>query len=431
MNTDLDLYVDYWDHFQCKLKKSSSPAPTQVSGNDTNGDSKAITVKLVSATPSVSPSKGLVDESAPSASREIPSLSTEVREGIETEQTGLNETVSTASSPSVITVFLPNAIVSPPPTQAAESRMVFPTPSMSPSLSASPTRYGAEFPQVSPSPCSSPSMTALKASLVSTMPIDNAMEPTVLDMPPVPTWALVSPKTSVNIEIGGKQNESTRNEEGVADHNEAGLETTSEAKKESSKEVSGGWFCFPGSAVVSLSDGRSIALSSVKVGDRVLIGDGTFSRVMAFTHTDASEESQFVRLHLTRGLSLRASAGHYVFIGRNSKLVAMRDVRVGDVMQTVTREGLSQLAIVHKVDAVWDQGLFNPQTESGDIVIDGVRASCYTEAVEPILGHSLLTFARALAISIPWATARIVSVGIENVALNVRHIAEPIFSKEL
>lgn len=363
-----------------------------------------------------------------STTSEIPSLSAEVRESFGNEQEGSNETVSTASSPSVITIFLPYAVASPPPTQAIESRMVLPTPSMSPSPSSSPTFPDPGFPQMSPSP--SPSMTPLRASIVSAMPVDEAMEPTVLDMPPVPTWVLASPRTSVNVEIGSNDSESTRNES-MTDYNNTELETTAEAKKESSKEVSGGWLCFPGSAAVSLSDGKKKALSSVKVGDRVLVGDGSFSRVVAFTHKDMSERARFVRLHLTHGFSLRASAGHYVFTGKHSKLVAMRDVQIGDVLQTVTREGLSQWAVVHKIDAIWDQGLFNPQTESGDIVVDGVRASCYTEAIDPVLGHSLLTLVRAIASSVPWATARMVSVGLDKIALKVRHMAEPILSREL
>lgn len=365
-----------------------------------------------------------------STTSEIPSLSAGVRESFESEQEGSNETVSTASSPSVITIFLPYAVASPPPTQAIESRMALPTPSMSPSPSYSPTFSDPGFPQMSPSPCASPSMTSLRASIVSSMPEDDAMEPTVLDMPPVPTWALASPRTSVNVEIGSNDSESIRNES-VTDYNNTESETTAEAKEESSKEVSGGWLCFPGSAAVFLADGNKKALSSVKVGDRVLVGDGSFSRVVAFTHKDMNERVRFLRLHLTHGFSLRASAGHYVFIGNNSRLMAMRDVQIGDVMQTVTKEGFSQWAVVHKIDAIWDQGLFNPQTESGDIVVDGVRASCYTEAIDPLLGHSLLTLVRAVASSFPWTTVRMVSIGLDRVALKVRHMAEPFLSKEL
>lgn len=411
------------------MKRSATSTPTHASQNGTHQDPQAISVQFQSATPSISPSGAQTSELSSSPTSEVPSFSGEVRERLENDQEGSNETISTASDPSVITVFLPNAVVSPPPTQPIESRMVLPTPTMSPSPSSSPRFTWAQLFQMSTSPCPSPSMTPLKASLVSSMQLD-AMEPTVLDMPPVPTWGLVSPSGRINVEIGGADDGSGENADGVAGSGDTEIETSAEAKEESSREVTGGWFCFPGSATVLLSNGKTVGLSSLNVGDQVMVGDGSFSKVVAFTHRDGSARMRFVRVHLTNGLSLRASAGHYVFRGGEAKLVPIRNVQVGDVMQTV-KEGESRLTVVQKVDTVWDRGLFNAQTESGDIVVDGVRASCYTEAIDPMLGHSLLTVVRAIGRSVPWMAARMVSVGVDDLATRVRHMVNPMLFKEL
>jgi Hint module len=45
---------------------------------------------------------------------------------------------------------------------------------------------------------------------------------------------------------------------------------------------------------------------------------------------------------------------------------------------------------------VWREGLFNPQTLHGDVVVDGLRASSYTTAVEPAVAHRLLWPLRVL-----------------------------------
>lgn len=70
---------------------------------------------------------------------------------------------------------------------------------------------------------------------------------------------------------------------------------------------------------------------------------------------------------------------HYILIGINLRLVAMKVIRIGDIVHTVSRGGFGN-GVIEKVDLVWDYGLFN-QTISGDIVVKGIRASCYTQAV--------------------------------------------------
>jgi hypothetical protein len=48
------------------------------------------------------------------------------------------------------------------------------------------------------------------------------------------------------------------------------------------------------------------------------------------------------------------------------------------------------------VELVRGVGLYNPQTLHGDIVVDGVRASTYTEAVDPVFAHAVLAPVRAV-----------------------------------
>lgn len=69
----------------------------------------------------------------------------------------------------------------------------------------------------------------------------------------------------------------------------------------------------------------------------------------------------------------------------NGGLKVARDVRVGDRMSS---------GLVRNVRRVVRKGLYNPQTESGVIMVDGIVVSCYTEAIQPIVAHALLSWVR-------------------------------------
>jgi hypothetical protein len=53
------------------------------------------------------------------------------------------------------------------------------------------------------------------------------------------------------------------------------------------------------------------------------------------------------------------------------------------------------------VSTEWAEGLYNPHTMHGDIVVDGVHTSTYTDSVAPALAHALLWPVRMLVSSFP------------------------------
>lgn len=72
-------------------------------------------------------------------------------------------------------------------------------------------------------------------------------------------------------------------------------------------------------------------------------------------------------------------------------MIAAHQVQVGDLLQTAN--GMFR---VLRLTNVRMQGLFNPQTEHGDILVDGVRVSTYTDAIPPTTAHSMITPVRLL-----------------------------------
>lgn len=175
----------------------------------------------------------------------------------------------------------------------------------------------------------------------------------------------------------------------------------------------GGAACFPGTARVTLADGRVVPIAALRLGDEVVSRPGgEASAVYLFTHRQPGGLHDFLRIvatpvvgsggatpavaALTRNRTLTLSAGHYVYAsavtagggdGRGPvRLVTAHALRAGDRLRDVSG---ADLAVV-SVSPVSAAGLYNPHTLTGELVVDGVHVSCLTAAVAPRLATALL-----------------------------------------
>lgn len=140
--------------------------------------------------------------------------------------------------------------------------------------------------------------------------------------------------------------------------------------------------CFPGDAEVVTEEGNKL-MKDLVVGDKVLVGQGKYSEVFMFTHKMSEVVYEFVKVLVEGGDSVRLTPGHYMYV--NGKLVAAKMVVAGD--EVVSRGVVKKVV---GVERVMGKGLYNPQTLDGDVVVDGVKVSTYTTAVEPAFAHGLL-----------------------------------------
>eukprot|EP00173_Palmaria_palmata_P000965 Plantae.Rhodophyta-Palmaria_palmata.ctg14979.p1 GENE.Plantae.Rhodophyta-Palmaria_palmata.ctg14979~~Plantae.Rhodophyta-Palmaria_palmata.ctg14979.p1 ORF type:complete len:151 (+),score=17.94 Plantae.Rhodophyta-Palmaria_palmata.ctg14979:2-454(+) len=122
----------------------------------------------------------------------------------------------------------------------------------------------------------------------------------------------------------------------------------------------------------------------------VKVGVNQFSRVFMFTHKMADAKNMFVTLNTAAGAQITLTPGHYLYA--NGALVAAKTVVAGDELTL----GNGQVTQVTSVASAQGTGLFNPQTVSGNVVVNGVQASTYTTAVEPSFAHAVLSPFRAL-----------------------------------
>eukprot|EP00172_Hildenbrandia_rubra_P004465 Plantae.Rhodophyta-Hildenbrandia_rubra.ctg9078.p1 GENE.Plantae.Rhodophyta-Hildenbrandia_rubra.ctg9078~~Plantae.Rhodophyta-Hildenbrandia_rubra.ctg9078.p1 ORF type:complete len:950 (+),score=133.85 Plantae.Rhodophyta-Hildenbrandia_rubra.ctg9078:1042-3891(+) len=142
--------------------------------------------------------------------------------------------------------------------------------------------------------------------------------------------------------------------------------------------------CFPGHATIRLADGSNRTMSQLSIGDRVHIGKSDHSDIFTFSHSKADTTFDFVKINTSVG-SLMLTGSHYLYV--NGKLAAAETVKAGDEVQNEKHEPV----LVESVGTERAQGLYNPHTVHGDIIVNGFRTSCYTTAVDSRLAHMLLT----------------------------------------
>lgn len=146
--------------------------------------------------------------------------------------------------------------------------------------------------------------------------------------------------------------------------------------------------CFPGNAAVKVEHTGWVPMKELRIGDRVLQANGAYSAVFGFSHRLRTSRHPFRRI-CTSMHCVSASHGHYMFT--KQKLVAAGSIEAGDFLAT----GVDKYEEVISSEDVWEQGLYNPHTLTGELVVEGFRASCYTTAVRPDIAKTLLSPLRA------------------------------------
>uniref|UniRef100_A0A914D8R3 Hint domain-containing protein n=1 Tax=Acrobeloides nanus TaxID=290746 RepID=A0A914D8R3_9BILA len=64
----------------------------------------------------------------------------------------------------------------------------------------------------------------------------------------------------------------------------------------------------------------------------------------------------------------------------NKKLIFADELNIGDCLYVVNEEKTSvNVRQIVKIDIITEMGIFAPETENGDIVVNDIIASCYTD----------------------------------------------------
>lgn len=178
-------------------------------------------------------------------------------------------------------------------------------------------------------------------------------------------------------------------------------------------DVGGLMECFPGSATVTLQDGTVRAMRDLRVGDQVAVSSPTsaaggpvaFEPVLSLSHADPKALASFLTLTLEgTSKNITLTPGHLVHVQKSGGIgqswanpVEASRIEPGDRLLVHEGDRLEPRRVAAVERAVEREGLFNPHTQSGTIVVDGVLASCYTAGVDVRVADALLFPAHALA----------------------------------
>lgn len=171
--------------------------------------------------------------------------------------------------------------------------------------------------------------------------------------------------------------------------------------------------CFPADALLRTKDesGRvvetrmdAVGLGMEAVGNAGNMFEnshqnGSFGRVFFFGHKDANGQDIFVRLTISvynkrtmrensartvETTSVRLSKEHLIGVfGRG--YVTAGSIKKGEEVMTVWGRGK-----VTNITYEWGSGLFAPVTTTGDMIVNGVLVSCFTEHVDYVTATALL-----------------------------------------
>ncbi|KAL3081792.1 hypothetical protein niasHT_036509 [Heterodera trifolii] len=166
------------------------------------------------------------------------------------------------------------------------------------------------------------------------------------------------------------------------------------------------FFCFTGDTLVQLVDGTQKRMDKLTMGDWVASANGSqllFSMVESWIHRKPEEEAEFVRLQLEDGRTLKLTAKHFIYASKCSgdggyvpvewaraRMVYADEVRAGDCVFAQDESGLMALfeRRVLSIDTVREKGIYAPMTGTGDIMAQGVLASCYSIEANNVLQKS-------------------------------------------
>lgn len=134
-------------------------------------------------------------------------------------------------------------------------------------------------------------------------------------------------------------------------------------------------------------------------------GSLEFQDIFMFSHQQHNVHSIFVEIETASGATIILSPNHYLWVQSAStgpakyseeqgKLIQAKDVHEGDSVPLASvMDNMLAMTEVIEVTRKVHQGLFNPHTASGSIVVNGVLASTFTSTIPPsIWVHSLITF---------------------------------------
>lgn len=117
-------------------------------------------------------------------------------------------------------------------------------------------------------------------------------------------------------------------------------------------------------------------MKALQVGDVVLTPSG-YEKVYTIDHRSEDQMAEFIQIYTFMEEPLEITANHLIYVQGKKDPVKASSVIVGDKLQGFF-EGEMKSVEVESISSISKRGLYNPITESGSIVVNGLVTSTYT-----------------------------------------------------
>jgi len=157
--------------------------------------------------------------------------------------------------------------------------------------------------------------------------------------------------------------------------------------------------CFTGDSLVSTESGLKKYMKDLSIGDKVQAinedGETVYSEVLLFLDRHTTELRSFIHITTESGEELRLTSTHLLYVGSEecSELSCLAPtyagkVEIGQVVYILGDEGVRGIVRVISVKSVVSSGVYAPLTTEGNLVVDGVLASCYAVIDSQRVAHA-------------------------------------------
>lgn len=113
-------------------------------------------------------------------------------------------------------------------------------------------------------------------------------------------------------------------------------------------------------------------MRTLKLGDKVLVHSGEYESIYSFGHYDQDIDAKYLSFMTSARNVLEVSMDHLVFT-EGRRCVPASKIIVGDTVEIAS----GGLVTVTSISVVRKKGAFAPFTDSGTVIVNGVKASSF------------------------------------------------------
>ena len=136
--------------------------------------------------------------------------------------------------------------------------------------------------------------------------------------------------------------------------------------------------CFPEDATVEVQGKGPTTMKALQVGDEILTSvGGNYETIYGFAHQDRNAViTDYLDIYTSAQESKPAPlkvTGEHLLAIPDGKFVAAKSLQVGDLLES----GDATSAVVTEIKSAAKKGLYAPLTQSGTLIVNGIKTSCY------------------------------------------------------